>query len=336
MLSRNHDELKIYKKIYYDLSDHIIYRFKNIKSIGAGSFSTVVKAQDYKHNSYNAIKIINSTMLQKMIEPLNEINILKKLKYKEQYHITKLLEYFFFRKNLYMVFNLYDITLHDYIYNSNLNTNYNSNSDSNLNYIKQIVNAIQFLNKNNIIHGDLKPNNIVFKDNTYKKLILVDFGNSITTEDISTNYNYNYNSNSNSNLQTISYRAPEIYINKICSNKQHFNYKIDIWSVGCILYELTFTKRLFENTKNIDLFINHNIIFDPPNTNYLLTLTELHPYYDCIVSPSFIKYKNTIYSFKRHKFIQKHKDHSTIIDLILHCCEWEISKRFTCEQILDF
>ena len=91
------DELKIYKKIYYyDLTDHIIYRFKNIKSIGIGSFSTVVKAQDYKNNSYNAIKIINHTMLQKMDEPLNEINILKKLKHKEQHHITKLVEYFFF------------------------------------------------------------------------------------------------------------------------------------------------------------------------------------------------------------------------------------------------
>ena len=136
-----------------------------------------------------------------------------------------------------MVFNLYDITLHDYIYNSNSNLNYNSNS--NLNYIKQIASAIQFLNKNNIIHGDIKPNNIVFKDKTYQKIILVDFGNSITTEDINTNYNIN------SNLQTISYRAPEIYINKFCSSKQHLNYKIDIWSLGCVLYEMTFKKRLF-------------------------------------------------------------------------------------------
>ena len=331
MLSHNEqDELKIYKKIYYDFSDHIIYRFKIIKSIGTGSFSTVIKSHDYKNNSYNAIKIIRSTILQKMDEPLNEINILKKLKHKEQHHITKLVEYFFFRKNLYMVFNLYDITLHDYIYNPNSNSNSNSNFNSNLNYIKQLATALQFLNINHIIHGDIKPNNIVFKDNTYQTIILVDFGNSIITTNSNTNYNII------SKLQTISYRAPEICINQICSTKQHYNYKIDIWSVGCVLYELTFKKRLFENTKNIDLFINHNIIFDPPNTNYLLKLKELHHYYDCIESPSFIKYKNTIYTFKRHKFIQNHKDHSKFINLILHCCEWEIQKRFTYKQILDF
>jgi serine/threonine protein kinase len=325
------DELKIYKKIYYyDLTDHIIYRFKNLKSIGTGSFSTVVKAIDYKNKSYNAIKIIHNSTLKKMDNPLNEINILKTLKHKEQNHITKLVEYFFFRKNLYMVFNLYDITLQDYIYNSNLNSNLNSNINSNLdsNYIKQIVSGIQFLNLNHIIHADIKPNNIVFKDNTYQKIMLIDFGNSITFDTITTYYN--------KTIQTISYRSPEICINNLCTVKQHFNYKIDIWSVGCVLYELIFKKRLFENTKNIDLFINHNIIFDPPPNNYLLTLKELHHCYDCIESPSFIKYNNIIYSFNKLKFIKKHIEHSKIIELILHCCEWNINKRFTCEQILNF
>jgi len=36
------------------------------------------------------------------------------------------------------------------------------------------------------------------------------------------------------------YRAPELIEN------QEFTYKVDIWAVGCILYELTFRKKAFE------------------------------------------------------------------------------------------
>ena len=322
LLNKNEiEELKIYKNIYYynTFNDHIIYRFKIIKELGVGSFSKVLKVYDYKNKRFNAIKIIKNNIFSTMNE-MNEIEILSGLKQKEQNNITKLFEYFYFRNNLCLVMKLYGITLHEYIYKNNKNNNQNDNQ--NYIYLKQILNAINYLNKNNIIHRDIKPNNIVFKDNTCKNIILIDFGNAINIENIDLS--------NDTNIQTISYRAPEIILNSISSNKIIYNYKIDIWSIGCIAFELFYKKRLFNSTKILDLFINQNIIFDPPSFKYLTQFKEIHKLYDDIENPSYIKYNSVIYAFKKNKFIEKYKENKILLDFILKCCEWDSNYRIDC------
>jgi dual specificity tyrosine-phosphorylation-regulated kinase 2/3/4 len=253
----------------------------------------------------------------------NEIEILKSLKKKEENNITKIFEYFFFRKDLYIVLKLYNITLHEYIYNHK-----NNRVDLNLNYIKQLTKSIDFLNKNNIIHGDIKPNNIVFKDSSLETIILIDFGNSC----FSNNIDYR----TSHKIQTIYYRAPEIIINNLCNTKIEYNYKIDVWSLGCIIYELFYKKRLFDSGKNLELFVNYNIIFDHPKISLLKKLKELHKYYDDIDYPSYIKLNNVIYGFKKKNFIKKHQDKPDIIELVLRCCEWDMEDRINCDQILKY
>ena len=90
------------------------------------------------------------------------------------------------------------------------------------NIIKQICIGIKEIHKMKIIHRDLKPENIFMNKNMNIKI--GDFG-------ISKQLNREITSTQNIK-GTIDYIAPEILL------EGKYNEKSDIWSLGCIIYEL--------------------------------------------------------------------------------------------------
>ena len=93
-----------------------------------------------------------------------------------------------------------------------------------------ICRGIKEIHSQKLIHRDLKPDNI-FISKDYKAKI-GDFG--ISKQLINTN---DY---SKTQKGTLRYMAPEIL------NGEEYNRKIDIWSLGCILYELFTLKPCFD------------------------------------------------------------------------------------------
>lgn len=89
--------------------------------------------------------------------------------------------------------------------------------------------ALKFLKSRGIIHCDIKPENILFLNEHSKNVKLIDFGSATFIDDI----DYSY-------LQTRPYRSPEIVFG--CK----FDFSVDIWSLGCVLYELVAFKLLFK------------------------------------------------------------------------------------------
>ena len=85
----------------------------------------------------------------------------------------------------------------------------------------KIVKAVKFIHGNNIAHCDLKPENILLKCISKAEVKIIDFGSSNFIYDATSSY-----------IQSRSYRAPEVIMG--CN----YDYKIDIWSLGCILAEL--------------------------------------------------------------------------------------------------
>lgn len=79
-----------------------------------------------------------------------------------------------------------------------------------------------------VIHCDIKPENILFTDDSYCKIKLIDFGASC--EDCTTGFFY---------VQSRYYRAPEIVLGI------DYSYPVDMWSVGCVLYEMIVGMPLF-------------------------------------------------------------------------------------------
>lgn len=118
-------------------------------------------------------------------------------------------------------------------------------------YFTQIVNGLIYLYENNIIHRDLKPKNILLSDDK-KKVKLCDFGLSKITSGLP-----RINTICGSPL----YMAPEIL------NQKEYDNKIDMWSVGIILYEMLFGFNPLIYCKDIEelkTYVNNNQIIIPP------------------------------------------------------------------------
>lgn len=95
--------------------------------------------------------------------------------------------------------------------------------------IKKLLEALNFIHSNNIVHCDLKPHNILFANSKCESIKLGDFGSAF----------FNYN-----NVYTYCgsrfYRSPEIIL-----RYPIYTDRVDIWSLGCIAAELLMGKPLF-------------------------------------------------------------------------------------------
>ncbi|KAL3928654.1 MAG: hypothetical protein SGBAC_012554 [Bacillariaceae sp.] len=117
-------------------------------------------------------------------------------------------------------------------------------------WTRQLLQGCEYLHAQRIMHRDLKPANLLI--NKQGTLKIGDFGlarrldcNVVEGEE-QNNAERKYTTKS---IGTPWYRAPEILIG--CGN---YNTKVDMWSIGCVLFELACTKPLFHATTTMDLY----------------------------------------------------------------------------------
>ncbi|KAH7649997.1 protein kinase [Cryptosporidium bovis] len=108
----------------------------------------------------------------------------------------------------------------------------------------QIIFGVKYLHDNNIIHSDIKSNNVILFSNGVVKL--TDFGIS----SILTNNKTNGIDESEQNIQgTFYYLAPEIY-----ENMKSDKYS-DYWSIGCLILEMCSLEKVFRKYTVQELII---------------------------------------------------------------------------------
>jgi serine/threonine protein kinase len=126
-------------------------------------------------------------------------------------------------------------------------------------YFKQLMNAFRSLSANNILHRDIKPDNILIKSGHLK---LADFGfckRMISPDDLTQTV-----------LGSPVYMAPEVL------NGDLYNSKADIWSLGVVLFEMLFGFCPF-NEGSISDFLHHIDNFRitiPQEINPISSITE--------------------------------------------------------------
>lgn len=203
-------------------------------NLGRGVFSSVVRASDAEHNNEDvAVKIIrnNETMYKAGIK---ELNILKKLMDadpEDKKHVIRLRRSFEHRNHLCLVFESLSMNLREVLkrYGKDVGINIKAVRV----YAQQLFLSLSLLKKCNILHADIKPDNILVTEskNTLK---LCDLGSA---SDVAENDITPY-------LVSRFYRAPEIILGV------PYDTAIDVWSVGTTLYELYTGKILFPGRSN--------------------------------------------------------------------------------------
>lgn len=153
-------------------------------------------------------------------------------------------------------------------------------------YIANILLLLEYLHKNKIIYRDLKPDNLLFKENGYLTLLDITYAKELK----------NSNDLTYTLCGTPNYLAPEIILNK------GYNYSVDFWSLGIILYEMLVGKDPFYSHDPMLIYQNiltnklkfPKIIDRDAKTliNYLL-VADPHKRYGCL--------KNGVNDIKNHR-----------------------------------
>ena len=194
--------------------------------IGEGTYGKVFEACHKTLNLVRAIKIINKRNIKDTkvrFKFLNEIAILKVL---DHPNILKLYEFFEDSRNYYLVTDyLNGGELLDYILKNKV-----LSETETAKYIKQVLESVSYLHSNNIVHRDIKLENLVLESHSPDALLkLIDFGISVIQ---------NPRKKLRNRKGTISYLAPEVI-------DSTYNEKCDIWSIGVIMYVLLSGKMPF-------------------------------------------------------------------------------------------
>ncbi|KAJ3268032.1 hypothetical protein HDV01_003521 [Terramyces sp. JEL0728] len=216
----NCDEEGYYKTIIGEkMNDYVISL-----QLGKGVFSTVFKAT--KQGKQFAIKIQrNNELIKKAGE--KEIKILKQLNHLQNNHIVQLHDSFYYKNHLLLVFECLKQNTRELLKKKTLSL------PTVKSFTWQLFQGLSALQREKIIHSDIKPDNIIVSE-SMKTIKICDFGTAF----------YTYEPEITPYLVSRFYRAPEIILGI------RPDHPIDVWSVGCTIYEYYTGKILFPGKTN--------------------------------------------------------------------------------------
>lgn len=199
------------------------------KKIGEGSYSRV-----YKIKIGDEILALKRNVIEREIKGtgnVRELDILlkckghpnivqlEKISLKEPFKnmLSPIKERTSKEDDIYMIFEYADSDLDDLI-------TQNLDLETIRAVLYQMLIGVEFLHVQNIIHRDLKPPNFLVFTEGGLRIKICDFGlsNHLSTQGART-----------PRVCTSEYRAPEVWL-----GAKDYGPKIDIWSIGCILYEI--------------------------------------------------------------------------------------------------
>lgn len=225
--------------------------FKIISKLGEGSFADVFKVKFEGVDGYYAIKRLKERYKSMdQVRKIQEIEILKALR--GHPNIIDLAEehYDVATGYVFMVFEVMDQNLYELI--SAVKEPVCERVA--LLYIYQMLKGLAHMHSKLLFHRDIKPENCMINTSTLE-LKLVDFGSvkSFTAQQPFTEY-----------VSTRWYRAPECIL-----TSGSYGPTVDVWAVGCILYELLTNRPLFPGTHEVDQIAKINRVLGSPDHSLL-------------------------------------------------------------------
>lgn len=199
-------------------------------------------------------------------------------------------------------------------------------------YTREIFVGLSNMHKLGISHRDLKPENILLKDQCVR---ICDVGSSKILDMSQASMNTPY-------VVSRYYRAPELIL---ACNK--YDFSIDIWATGCILFELLTKTPMFPGEAEGIQIVEMQQILGPPTDEELefyernlveMTVNDLFKRVTKLERNEkldlFKMFKSSP-AFLKHNFYSE-QDLRDAADLIEMCLKWIPNQRVSAEEALKF
>lgn len=192
-------------------------------TIGEGSYGRVVHARHKVSNRDVAIKVIDKLSIKKQPHLFHsawtERTLLSRW---DSEYVIKLWASFHDSECLYLVMECSTGGDLMHVLKQGLESDIINWSASIPHYGLQIVNALEYVHSNSVIHADLKPNNVLVSNRG--RIKLADFGSAVSLP---------LDKAKPFVAGTADYASPEVL-----RASKDLTIAVDLWSLGCILYAL--------------------------------------------------------------------------------------------------
>lgn len=275
-------------------------KYQKIEKLGEGTYGIVYKAQNKETGEIVALKRIRLDNEEEGIPctAVREISLLRELKHS---NIVRLYDILHTEKKLTLVFEYLDSDLKKYI--DNVNSSQSSisafstcnnvgNGSSTIplssspsfsgnvtipfgsshppsgsgshqemieNFMYQLLLGVQYCHQKLVLHRDLKPQNLLI--NKRGELKIADFGLARSFGAPVRSYSHE--------VVTLWYRPPDVLL-----GSKHYSTSIDMWSIGCIFWELLTGRPLFPGSNINDQLIRIQKVLGTPDLQEWPTMNE--------------------------------------------------------------
>ena len=259
-----------------------------VSNLGRGGFSSVYVVKDCSTGTLYAKKTITPKFIKHIKHELRILTLFKKIRHK---NIVRFFEQQKYKDTICFIFEKLHINLYNFYKQHPDRINYNLLCS----FTKQIMEGLEFIHSIFIIHADLKPENVMVTNLKENRIKLIDFGSSIINGTQKHTHFY---------IVSRYYRAPELVYEK------QFDEKIDIWSAGCIIYELIVFKPLFYSKNNALLkMLMTSLSYEKKFIKYI----QMNPFFNSL-------------SVRKQLLLT---------DILYNTLEFDFKKRFSAKQCLE-
>ncbi|CAH2040355.1 unnamed protein product, partial [Iphiclides podalirius] len=330
-----------------DKDGHLVYwpgyvmgaRYKIIDTLGEGTFGKVVEVKDLEMEHRMALKIIKNVEKYREAAKL-EINVLEKLAEVDpdcKHLCVKMLDWFEYHGHMCIAFEMLGQSVFDFLKDNNYQP-YPLEQVRHISY--QLIYSVLFLHENKLTHTDLKPENILFVDSDYEVVSV--YNSSKKTHDLlrvkrsdvrlidfgSATFDHEHHSTI---VSTRHYRAPEVIL------ELGWSQPCDVWSIGCIMFELHLGITLFQTHDNREhLAMMERILGPIPYRMARKTRTKYfyHGKLDWDEKSSAGRYVRENCKPLLRYMQSNSEEHRQLFELIARMLEYEPSQRITLREAL--
>lgn len=288
----------------HEVVDFAMEAYETLGIIGEGTYGVVMKARNRATGKLVAIKRFKQSDEDDHVRKTStrEVRMLQQLKHP---NVVRLEDVFRREGKLYLVFEYIEKNILQVLEST---THGIPPCDLRC-YMYQLLRGLEFCHAHNVIHRDVKPENVLIDKSGILKLCDFGFARQMTSKGKYTDY-----------VATRWYRAPELLVGDVSYGKP-----VDVWALGCMFAELSDGQPLFPGESDLDQLC---LIIQTcgPVPDRMVSIFEHNPLYRNVSYP----HTGIVYTLQE----RYHRQPEDWLEFLYACLHPDPAKRLTCTELM--